>query len=73
MMTSLSEQRHVNIEENQWFGYADRINSLNCKASTLKLAEEFNHLFAHLFIFGKLFCSGSRFRGYDGHNPEIFI
>ena len=49
------------IEENQWFGNGNRIPSGNFIATTLKLAEKFDHSFLHLFIFDDIFARGRGF------------
>lgn len=42
----------IRIQENKWFGNANRINQCNFNAATLKLAEKFDNPLSHLFIFG---------------------
>lgn len=37
---------------------ANRINSANFNAMTLNLAENFDHLFSHIFILGNVFAQG---------------
>ena len=49
------------IVEYLWFGHANRINSGNFNATTLKLAEKFYHIFSHIFIFGNTFAHGNVF------------
>ena len=56
------------IEENQWFGNSDRINSVNINATTLKLADKFDHPLKHLFIFGNIFAQG---HGFDAMTVTI--
>ena len=62
-MTSLTD-----IEENHWFGNANQNNSVNFNATTLKLAEKFDHPFSHLFIFRNIFAQG---RGFDAEVVAI--
>ena len=47
------------------------INSVNFNATTLKLAEKFDHPFSHLFIFGNKFAQGHGFVGFV--NVETYI
>ena len=68
----LASNGKQDIEENQWFGQANRINSVNFNATTLKLAEKFDHLFSHLFIFHNTFAQGHGFDACDGRNLKIF-
>ena len=49
------------IDENHWFGNANRINAVNFNATTQKLAEKFDHPFSHLFIFRNLYAQGHGF------------
>ena len=55
-MTSLTVQWHTKIEENHWLSNANRFNSVNFNATTLKLAEKFDHSFSHMFIFLNIFA-----------------
>ena len=49
------------IGENHLFGNANRINSVNFNATSLKLAEKFDHTFSHLFIFRNIFAQSHGF------------
>ena len=64
----LANNDKEDIEENQWFGHSDRINSVNFNATTLKLAEKFVHPCSHLFIFGNIFAKG---HGFDAVTVTI--
>ena len=47
----------LDIVENQLFGHAIRIRN----AKTLELAEKFEDLLPHIFIFGNIFAQGHGF------------
>ena len=49
------------LNKNHSFGNANRINSVNFNATTLKLAAKFDHQFSHLFIFRNIFVQGHGF------------
>ena len=62
------------IEENQWGGNANLINSVNFNTTTLKLAGKFVHLFSHLFIYIRQHVrSETRFRRYDLTSSKCFV
>ena len=42
-------------------GNANRINSVNFNATTVKLVEKFDNSFSHIFIFGNIFAQGNGF------------
>ena len=67
-MTSLTEQWQV-IEENNWFGIGNRINSVNFNATTPKRAEKFDHPFSQLFLFRNMFAEG---HGFDAVTVAIW-
>ena len=43
------------IQENKWFGNANRINSVKSSAAALNLSEKYDHQLFHLFIFGDVY------------------
>ena len=55
------------VKENQSFVNANRINSANLNATTMKLVEKLDHPFSHFFIFGQHIYLRSRYRLCEGH------
>ena len=73
MMTSLASNGTKDIEENQWLGKANRINSDNFNATSLKLVEGFDHLFPYLLIFHNIFAQGHGFDVLGVTNSKYFV
>ena len=61
------------ILQNQWFGNSNRINSVNFKATTLKLAKKFDHPLSHLFIFVNHFVQGQGFDDVTVTSSKYFV
>ena len=59
------------IEENQWFGNSDLIHSANFDATTLKLAEKFDHPLLHLFIICNIFAKGHGFEMFSFYSLQL--
>ena len=54
-------------------GYANQINPVYFNATTLKLAEEFDHPFSHFFTFGNIIAHGHGFEAVTGTSAKYFV
>ena len=69
----LANNGTYDIEANQWLGNSDWINSVKFNASTMKLAEKFDHIFPHMFIFGNILSQGHGFEAVTVTISKYFI